>query len=523
MANKEKFIETIKQGYTFKGNTITLGGAVLAGEVCKGTEVKAALQTLNRHGLIAGATGTGKTKTIQTITEALSDNGVSVIMMDIKGDFSGISQAGTMNDKIKAREEAIGISWNPQAYPVEFLTISAQNGVRLRATVTEFGPILFSKVLGLNDTQTGVVSLIFKFCDDNKLPLLDLKDFKEVCNHVINDGKEKIQQYYGAVSPQSIGTILRNVIQLEQQGAEIFFGEKSFEVEDLCRINEKGQGMINILRLNDIQDKPNLFSTFMLSLLAEIYATYPEEGDVEAPKLMFFIDEAHLIFNEASKALLSQIETVIKLIRSKGIGIVFCTQNPIDIPDSILAQLGFKVQHALRAFTAKDRKSIKMCAENYPITEFYKTEDLITSLGIGEALVTVLDEKGAPTPLVHTMMCAPKSRMDTISDQELDNIVENSKLAAKYNETMDSESAYEILSKKLAIASEEAEEEEEQETKRKSKSKEDTGGVLDTLSKAANSSAGKTILKEVTRGLLGVLGLGGSTRTRRKSKGLFGL
>jgi len=524
MADISKFTETITKAYSFKGASITLGGAILDTQAIKDLHVKIALSTLNRHGLIAGATGTGKTKTIQSLTEVLSEQGVSVLMMDIKGDFSGVSQAGTENNKILDRISKTGLSWTPKAYPVEFLTISQQNGVRLRATISEFGPILFSKILQLNNTQTAVMSLIFKYCDDNKLPLLDLKDIKQVLNYVGNEGKNEIKKLYGSVSAQSIGTILRNIIQLEQQGAELFFGEKSFEVEDLCRVNDKGQGIINILRLNDIQDRPQLFSTFMLCLLAEIYASFPEEGDIVTPKLIFIIDEAHLIFNEASKELLNQIETIIKLIRSKGIGIVFCTQNPIDIPEAVLGQLGFKIQHALRAFTAKDHKSIKQCAENYPITEYYAIENLLTQLGIGEAFVTVLDERGAPTPLVHTMIRPPQSRMDTISQQELDTLVSSSRLAAKYNSTIDRESAFELLTQKIDNLNENEEIEEHktgQKTNAKTKIEKDKKGVVESVGDAMNSGVGKVIVRELTRGLLGVLGLGGSTRTKRK-KGLFG-
>ena len=301
----------------------------------------------------------------------------------------------------------MNIEYKPASFPVDLLTLSNQKGVRLRATVSEFGPVLLSKILGLNDTQEGFVALIFKYCDDNKLPLLDLKDFIKVLQFISNEGKADIEKTYGKISTTSTGTILRKVIELQQQGADLFFGEKSFEVEDLMRINDDGRGMISILRVTDLQDRPKLFSTFMLQMLAELYASSPEEGDIDKPKLVIFIDEAHLIFQEASTALLQQIETIVKLIRSKGIGIFFCTQNPMDVPASVLAQLGLKVQHALRAFTAADRKTIKQTAENYPETEFYKTEDLITQLGIGEALITMLNEKGIPTPLVHTMLCPP--------------------------------------------------------------------------------------------------------------------
>jgi DNA helicase HerA-like ATPase len=414
---KDKFIESVNAGYTCKGDYIVLGGGVLHGESVPGVHVKIPLKTLNRHGLIAGATGTGKTKTLQGLVEALSRKGVPCLLMDVKGDLSGVAASGEPNTKIDERHHKIGVPWLPESFPVEFLTISNEKGARLRATVSEFGPVLFSKILELNDTQGGVVSLVFKYCDDNELPLLDLKDFKKALQFLTNEGKVEIEKEYGRISSASTSTIIRKIIEIEQQGAEIFFGERSFDPDDLTRIDEKGRGYLNIIRLTDIQDKPKLFSTFMLSLLAEIYATFPEEGDVEQPKLAIFIDEAHLIFNEASDALLNQIETIIKLIRSKGVGVFFCTQQPTDVPDSVLAQLGLKIQHSLRAFTAKDRKTIKSVAENYPLSDFYKTEDLLTHLGIGEALVTALSEKGVPTPLVHTLLCAPSSRMDVLTEQ----------------------------------------------------------------------------------------------------------
>src|SRR5690606_33157255 len=316
-------------------------------------------------------------------------------------------------------------------------SLSNEPGVQMRATVSEFGPVLLSKILGLNDTQGGIVAVLFKYCDDNKLPLLDLKDFIKVLQYISNEGKDEIEKEYGKISTSSTGTILRKVIELQQQGADIFFGEKSFEVEDLMRISDDGRGMISILRVTDLQDRPKMFSTFMLQLLAELYATCPEEGDLDKPKLVFFIDEAHLIFQEASDALMQQIETIIKLIRSKGIGVFFCTQNPMDVPPPVLSQLGLKVQHALRAFTASDRKAIKKTSENYPLSDFYKTEDLITHLGIGEALVTMLNEKGIPTPLAHCLLRAPQSRMDILTEQEINEIVSKSKLAKKYNEVID--------------------------------------------------------------------------------------
>ena len=315
---------------------------MLDGKPVSGAEINLPLKTMNRHGLIAGATGTGKTKTLQMISEALSNASVPVLVMDIKGDLSGIGAAGTANDKIKDRCASIGIKYEPQAFPVEFMTLSNEKGVRLRATVSEFGPILLSRILELNDTQEGLVAMIFKYCDDNKLPFLDLKDFIKVLQYISNEGKAEIQQAYGQIATTSTGTILRKVIGLQQQGADVFFGEKSFEVADLMRISDDGRGMVNVLRVTDLQDKPKLFSTFMLQLLAELYASCPEEGDVEKPKLVLFIDEAHLVFQEASDALLKQIETIVKLIRSKGIGIFFCTQNPTDVPAGCIGPTGFE-------------------------------------------------------------------------------------------------------------------------------------------------------------------------------------
>ena len=448
MDRKTSFVEQINKGYTFEGLSLVLGGALLDGACMTNQLVKVPLKTLNRHGLIAGATGTGKTKTLQSIAENLSEHGIPVLMMDIKGDLSGLAAAGASNEKIEQRHQQIGIPYVAKKFPVELLSISKENGTRLRATVTEFGPVLFSKILELNDTQSGFVSLIFKWCDDEQMPLVDLKDFKKVLQYITNEGKQKVQEVYGNISATSVSTILRKVIELEQQGAELFFGETSFDVHDLLR-TPSGMGIISIVKLTDIQDRPKLFSTFMLSLLAEVYATMPEAGDLEKPKLVIFIDEAHLIFNEASKALLDQIETIIKLIRSKGVGIFFCTQNPADVPAAILGQLGLKVQHALRAFTANDRKMIKMTAENYPLSDFYKTEELLTSLGIGEAAVTVLSERGTPTPLVATLLTAPRSRMNILSAAEVDDIVAKSALADKYNQEVDRASAFEMLSKKL--------------------------------------------------------------------------
>lgn len=508
MSNTQQFIDTVTAGYTFKGDSLRLGTAMLDGQVITEAKVSVPFKTLNRHGLIAGATGTGKTKTLQVLAEALSDASIPVLMMDIKGDLSGIAAEGAVNDKITERYQKLEMEYKPSAFPTELLTLSHEKGARLRATVSEFGPVLLSKILGLNDTQGGLVAMIFKYCDDNKLPLLDLKDFIKVLQFVSDEGKAELEKAYGKISTTSTGTILRKVIELQQQGADLFFGERSFDVDDLMRINNDGRGMVSVVRVTDLQDRPKLFSTFMLQLLAELYATCPEEGDLDKPKLILFIDEAHLIFQEASAALLQQIETVVKLIRSKGIGIYFCTQNPMDVPASVLAQLGLKIQHALRAFTAADRKVIKQTAENYPETQFYKTDELLTQVGIGEALVTVLNEKGIPTPLVHCMLGSPRSRMDILSDSEIDALVAKSRIAAKYNEVVDNVSAYEILTQKLEQAAEAAAEQKQKETEAKESKKtapKEKGFFDDPVVKSMTRTAGNTIV----RSLLGALGFGG--------------
>lgn len=507
------FVETVQMGYTFKGEHFRIGTAMLNGQVLPGADVLLPLRTMNRHGLIAGATGSGKTKTLQVIAEGLSSASVPVLVMDIKGDLSGIAAQGIDNDKIRERIEKIGGTYTPTAYPVELLTLSTQRGVRLRATVTEFGPILLSKILGLNTTQEGVVALIFKYCDDNGMPLLDLKDFIKVLQYISNEGKSVIEKEYGKISTSTTGTILRKVIELQQQGADVFFGEPSFEIDDLLRIADDGRGVISVLRVTDMQSKPKLFSTFMLSLLAELYATLPEEGDLDKPKFIMIIDEAHLVFQEATEALLQQIETVIKLIRSKGVGIFFCTQNPQDIPASVLSQLGLKVQHALRAFTAADRKKIKQAAENYPETTYYDVDELLTQLGIGEAFVTMLNEKGIPTPLVHTMLVPPQSRMDILTDEEIEMLVNKSKLVKKYQDTDDAESAYEILNAKMEEA---AAKSDQKESEKKTSKRPEKTVVEQVLDNSVTRQIGRTAASVITRSLLGALGLGGRSSTRRR-------
>lgn len=435
MERKESFIQHIQSGYSFKGDALELGTALLDGVPQPGANVRIPLKTLNRHGLIAGATGTGKTVTLQIIAEQMAAKGIPVLLMDLKGDLSGLASAGTFNEKIEERHQAIGIPYKAKASLVELLTISNEPGTRLRATVKDFGPVLFSKMLDLNDTQSGITAIIFKYAEENQIPLVTLEDFKDLMRFATEGGKVEITKEYGKVSEASVATILRKIIELETQGAELFFGEPAFNVFDLVR-HQDGRGYISILRLTDIQSKPKLFSTFMLEMLTKIYNTFPEAGDLDKPKLCVFIDEAHLIFNEASKALLDQIESIIKLIRSKGIGIYFCTQNPYDIPEAVLSQLGLKVQHALRAFTEKDRRAIKKTADNYPISEYYKTEELLTSVGIGQALVTALNEKGIPTPLAAVHLRSPESRMGVLNSEEIQSVLRNSQIKDRYEKSI---------------------------------------------------------------------------------------
>ena len=519
MNKQQAFREEISSRYQFEGESIILGAGVLNAEVQNELFVRLPLRTFNRHGLIAGATGTGKTKTLQILAEQLSAKGVPSLVMDIKGDLSGVAVPSSGHKKIDERHEKIGLPFIADASPVEFLTLSDEKGMRLRATVSEFGPTLFSKILGLNELQEGIVAILFKYCDDRDLPLLDLKDFKKVLQYSTTDGKEEITFEYGRISSSSTGAIMRKIVELEQQGADLFFGEKSLDVEDLIRVNEEGKGVISILRLTDIQDRPKLFSTFMLQMLAEIYARFPEEGDIDKPKLVFFIDEAHLVFDEASDALLDQIEVIVKLIRSKGIGVFFITQNPHDIPEDVLSQLGMKIQHALRAFTAKDRRNIRLTAENYPLSDFYETDQLITELGIGEAIVTALNDKGIPTPLVHTYLRAPQSRMDILKPGEIKSILAASEMIAKYNENIDRESAYEILGGKMEEAREKAhfEERAQQNAKGRRASRRKEKSVWESTT---TRQIGRTVARELTRGLLGVLGVR-TTRRRRSSKVRF--
>ncbi len=513
--SKEKFTQTIEEGYKLNSEGLLLGAAIYENDAVEGLRVEIPLSMLNRHGLIAGATGTGKTKSLQGIAEGMSRAGIPVLLMDIKGDLSGLGAKGESNKVIEYRQQMVAEDYQPQAFPIEFLSLSDENGVNLRATTTEFGPILLAKILDLNSTQSGLLSAIFKCADDNGWLLLDLDDLKTVISYTSDEGKELFEKSYGKMSTTSAGTILRKVIELEAQGADQLFGEPSFDVHDLIRQDDDGNGYISILRVTDMQDRPKLFSTFMLQMLAELYATLPEEGDMDRPKLVLFIDEAHLLFKEASKVLLSQIESVIKLIRSKGVGIYFSTQNPTDVPEEVLGQLGLKIQHALRAFTAKDRKDIKKASENYPDTDFYDTETIITEMGIGEAMVTALNEKGIPTPLVQVLMRPPSSRMDILTSDEIAEVIENSKLVDKYKDVLNRESAEEILTAKVEAFSQE-----QPETKRTTKknnaapAKKEKNVLEEVLENPVTKSVMKNTANIVVRSLLGAIGLS-SRRGRR--------
>ncbi len=510
---KQEFLSEMSDAYTPAGDSLLIGTAMLDGEVLPGAEVRIPLKTLNRHGLIAGATGTGKTKTLQAFIEQLSEKGIPSLVLDVKGDLSGIAMPGQENPIIRERYDKTGYFFTPRGFPVELMSISGAEGVPLRATATEFGPVLISKILGLNDTQSSIMSIVFKFADDSGLPLIDLEDLKKTLNYLTNDdaGKEALKNSYGAISPASLGAILRSIVALEQQGAGTFFGEPSFDVQDLLHTRD-GMGVVNILRVGDIQNQPQLFSTFMLSLFAEIFMTFPEEGDSGKPKLMLFIDEAHLIFKQASKALLSQIETMVKLIRSKGVGIYFITQIPGDVPEEVLSQLGLKIQHALRGFTAKDKKEIDKAVENYPSTTYYDAGELIQNLGIGEAFLTALNEKGIPTPLVQTFLISPQSRMDTLELEEVHSLLQESVLYSKYKNSVDRESAREMLTQRMEQAAATIPNAPAKAAKASPVPKEQPSAMENVLNSKLGRTFTTTIAREGAKFVLGMLGIGGRRR-----------
>ena len=392
----------IAAGYATEAGALELGAVVIDGVAAPEAHVRIPFATLNRHGLVAGATGTGKTKTLQNLAEQCSAAGVPVLLADIKGDLSGMAREGETSDRVTQRAHETGDDWAPTAYPVQFLSLGRGIGVPVRATITGFGPILLSKVLGLNETQESTLGLIFHWADGQGLALLDTKDLRSVIQYLISDEGKAELKGIGGVSASTAGVILRTLVNLEARGGDEFFGEPEFDPEDLLVVESDGTGRVTLLELADQQADPTLYSTFLMWLLAELFEELPEAGDVEKPKLVFFFDEAHLLFSDASKAFLDRIEQTVKLIRSKGVGVFFCTQQPTDVPNDVLSQLGARVQHALRAFTPDDQKALTKTARTYPKSAVYDIEELLTTLGTGEALVTVLSERGAPTPVAWT-------------------------------------------------------------------------------------------------------------------------
>jgi DNA helicase HerA-like ATPase len=449
----QAFRDAISAGYGFNEPTLIIGSAMLGDELFNDVRVAVPMSTLNRHGLVAGATGTGKTKTLQLLAGQLSKAGVPVFVADIKGDLTGLAAAGDgTNPKVQERVASLGWTFEAAGHPVEFLSLTGKLGAQVRATVHSFGPLLLGKVLDLNETQTSILALVFKYCDDNDLPLLDLKDLAATLKYLSSDEGKPILADYGGMSPASVGVLLRSIVVLEQEGADIFFGEPEFDVHDLLRTDASGQGILSVLELSDVMDQPRLFSTFMLWMLAQLYEGLPEVGDLPKPKLCFFFDEAHLLFHDASDALMEQIERTARLIRSKGVGVYFVTQVPGDVPSSVLAQLGNRIQHALRAFTPEDADALRKAARTFPTTTFYDVEKTLTSLGTGEALVTVLSPRGIPTPLAATRLLPPDSLMAPIDQTTFQGMVAASPLNTKYGMPIDRDSAYERITARLAAA-----------------------------------------------------------------------
>jgi DNA helicase HerA-like ATPase len=447
------FRKDMAEGYTLDEPAVTLGAPMLGDEVLKDVKVQVALSRVNRHGLIAGATGTGKTKTLQVFAGQLSDLGVPVFAVDVKGDLSGVGAPGdSTNPKVIERCESIGWAFKASGHPLEVLSLSGKNGAHVRASISSFGPLLLGKVLDLNETQTSILSLVFRYCDDQHLPLLDLADLRTTLKFLGSDDAKAVLEDLGGISPASLGVILRAIVTIEEEGADVFFGEPEFDVNELLRTGLDGRGIVTLLEVADVMDRPRLYSTFVLWMLAQLYESLPEVGDLPKPKLAFFFDEAHLLFDDASEALLEQIERTARLIRSKGVGVYFVTQAPTDVPSSVLSQLGNRVQHALRAFTPDDADALRKTARTFPVTDHYDVERTITSLGIGEAFVTVLSPKGVPTPLAATRLVPPDSRMAPLAEPELAQVVNASPLQAKYGTPIDRESAHEIITGRLQAA-----------------------------------------------------------------------
>lgn len=512
---KDKFIESITKSYTHSGSSIYLGAGVLQGEIVPEAKVNLSLRMMNRHGLVTGATGSGKTRTLQLIAEALSAAGVSVFMPDMKGDISGMAKEGAVNDKIKERAQILGINHQPTGFPVELYSLSGKLGAQMRATVTEFGPVLLSKILELNEVQSGVLMIVFKYADDKDLPIVDLNDLKKVLNYLSDGaGATEIKDSYGKISGATAGTILRKIVALEAQGLNQIFGEKSFDIDDLFE-KVDGQGVISLLNVSDVQTQPLVFSTFMLALLAEMYQTLPEAGDLDKPKLIFFIDEAHLLFKDAPKAFMDQIEQIIRLVRSKGVGIFFCTQLTQDVPPVILSQLGNRVHHVIRAFTPNDVQALKETIKTFPKSEYYEMEAQFTQLGIGQAFITVLNEKGIPTETVVTHLAPPKSLMGPLTSQEYETQLQHSDFYKKYKEAVDPQSAFEILSEKMEAVKQQQEEIKQAKEEAKAAAKPASRRAeKSTFEKTMANPVVRQVGKEIVRGVFGML-FGSAPRRRR--------
>ncbi|GIM64113.1 ATPase [Planomonospora venezuelensis] len=510
----------VAPGYRFEGEALELGGLMLDAENLSDVRIRIPLAMLNRHGLVAGATGTGKTKTLQLLAEQLSAHGVPVFAADIKGDLSGISAPGEPSDKLTARTSSVGQEWVATGFPTEFYAIGGQGvGVPVRVTMSAFGPTLLAKVLGLNETQESSLGLVFYYCDKQGLPLLDLADLRAVLQYLTGDAAGKAElKTIGGLSPQTAGVILRELVAFEAQGADVFFGEPEFETKEFLRTAEDGRGIVSLLELPNLQDRPALFSTFLMWLLADLFHDLPEEGDLDKPKLVFFFDEAHLLFNDASDAFLDQIAQTVRLIRSKGVGVFFVTQSPTDVPDEVLGQLGSRVQHQLRAHTPNDAKALKATVNTYPNSAYDDLGEVITSLGIGEAVVTVMNERGAPTPVAWTRLRAPESLMDPAPTAEMEAAVAASPLTAKYAEAIDRESAREVLAKKLEEGARKAAEdarvkemereqknarvtEKSQSSSRRSAPKEEDSMVESVVKSRAFKDFMSTAAREIARGM----------------------
>lgn len=500
------FNTTYRTAFGFQNAAIDLGYVIRDSEVQRELPVRIPLSMMNRHGLIAGSTGTGKTRTLQLLAEGLSNNGVPVFLADVKGDLAGMAKPGVENDKIKARLAASGHTFKPQAFPVEFFSLTGNHGAQIRATVSSFGPVLLAKVLDLTDTQQSVLAMVFKYCDDRQMPLLDFADLKEVLNYLADPGKDELKNY-GGMAAATVGVLVRKMVELEQQGAANFFGEPELDIHDLLR-TVGNQGVVNILSLADVQDKPRLFSTFLMWLLGQFYYRMPEVGDPDKPKLVFFFDEAHLLFEDSSSALVEHIEQVARLIRSKGIGVFFITQTPKDVDEDVLAQLGNRVQHAVRAFTPKDAKNLKATASTFPPSEFFAVDKMLPSLGTGEALVSVLDPRGVPTPVAATQILPPSSLMTAIDESDYANVIARSAVAPKYARAIDRDSAHEMLQRKLAASADVAEPAPAPST-RAAQGKQPKGVLEEVMGSRIAQNVGRqvarTVTQQVMRGIFGML------------------